>query len=224
MRPAASDRSVGEQAADRRTRRRDKARAILASGSVLGLGAVGTVASWNDNQHATAALDAGQFILTSSSDGQEFSQHDLESPASMNLNLPDSGITPGETAHVLFSVATHRDSVGGAVTPTADAENTAGLGQHLTYGVRALPSGGSPPSCTEETFAASDVEVVPLETSLDDDGGPESSQHLESGGSNQVDFCFAVTLPTAAAEGAAGSSVDASWELTGTYRSESPTP
>ncbi|GAA1138749.1 hypothetical protein [Nesterenkonia lutea] len=198
--------------------RRDKVRALLASGSVLGLGAVMTVASWNAPQSAGATLTAGEFILTSSTDGQEFTQYSPESPASLDMGLPDVGrIAPGNTVYALFSVSTAAESVGGTVVPVADADNGTGLGEHLTYGVRRLPTEApSSPACNADTFAASSAEIVPLGSPLATGASPESSQLLAAHGANQVDFCFSVLLPEENADSARGTSVNASWEMAGT--------
>ncbi|MCH8569791.1 SipW-dependent-type signal peptide-containing protein [Nesterenkonia sp. AY15] len=200
-----------------RGRRLAKLRALLASGSVLGLGAFATVASWTDQQDATGTLTAGEFVLTSSTNGEDFSQYSPDAPAPLFIDAAEVDMIPGSPVYALLSVSTDEGSVGGAVALLAHPDNITGLGAHLTYGVQRLPpSPAGPPSCNADSFTASETAVVPLGSSLADGGGPGSEQALQAQGSDQVDFCFAITLPPEISPSPDATSVEASWELAGT--------
>ncbi|HEY4556978.1 MAG TPA: SipW-dependent-type signal peptide-containing protein [Enteractinococcus sp.] len=54
--------------------RSTKIRAIVAGGLVLGFGAAGTIAAWNDSEEATGNFTAGQFGIEGSPDGTNFTE------------------------------------------------------------------------------------------------------------------------------------------------------
>lgn len=208
-----------------RSARLAKLRALLASGTVLGLGAFATVASWTAEQEAVGTLTAGQFSLTSSTDGADFSPHSRNAPAPLFLDAEAIDLVPGSPVYALLSVKTDEASVGGSVALLAHPENITGLGEHLTYGVHLLDaSQDGSPSCDAESFAASETAIVPLGSSLSDGGDPGTEQMLEAQGSNQVDFCFAITMPPGIDPGSEKTSVQAVWELAGTANGIRSTP
>ncbi|GAA4476520.1 hypothetical protein GCM10023190_14180 [Enteractinococcus fodinae] len=52
-----------------------KAKALLAGGLVLGVGAVVTFASWTDQEWANASFSSSDFVLESSTNGEDFKSH-----------------------------------------------------------------------------------------------------------------------------------------------------
>lgn len=187
--------------------RRRRVRALLASGLVLGVGAGATLAAWTDSEHSQATFTAGRFGIVGSTNGTSFSEHSSAGQAAtLNFQVSPTAMAPGTTTYALYSVTTLNPSVAGTVNLTAAATNNAGLGQHLTYGVRTI----SGTSCNATTYAAGTAVVnagQPLTA------GAAGSQTLQANNGNQVNYCFAVTLPQTALNTAQGLSVTARWEF-----------
>ena len=183
-------------------------RAVLASGLVLGVGAAGTLAVWNDSEHTTTTFTAGQFGIVGAVNGGSFSEHaSAGAAASLVFAAPlvsTSAMAPGNTVYALFSVKTISPSVKGSVQLTADSGNGAGLGQYLVYSVRTI--GGT--TCDGTTFGAG-TEVVPATQPLTT--GATGSQALQANGANQFNYCFAVTLDVNAPTGAQNATVTPKW-------------
>lgn len=58
-----------------KTTRRRKAQAVTAGGIVLGIGAIVTLAAWNDSEFAEGLFGSGDFNLEVSTDGEDFTDH-----------------------------------------------------------------------------------------------------------------------------------------------------
>lgn len=185
-------------------------RAVLASGLVLGIGAAGTLAAWNDSEHGSATFTAGRFGIVGATDGATFSEHaTAASPAVLSFQVPPTAMAPGTTTYALFSVRTLNPSVAGTVTLSAASANSTGLGQYLTYGVRTI----SGTACNATSFSSGTVLVAsgsPLTT------GSASALALQANAGSQVNYCFAVTLPATAPNAAQGQTLTARWEFAAT--------
>ena len=90
---------------DRNSKRR-KAKAILAGGLVLGIGAAVTLAAWNDSEFIKGAFGGGHFEIQGSTDGLAFDDHeDATSPfgltfrasSGLAFSTANSELSPGET-------------------------------------------------------------------------------------------------------------------------------
>ena len=182
-------------------------RALLASGLVLGVGAGATLAAWTDSEHSQATFTAGRFGIVGSTNGTNFSEHATSgSAATLNFQVAPTAMPPGTTTYALYSVTTLNPSVAGTVNLRAAEANSAGLGQHLTYGVRTITG----TTCNASTFAAG-AEVVPTGRALTTSA--TGNQIVQANNGNQVNYCFAVTLPQTAPSTAQGLSVTARWEF-----------
>lgn len=99
-----------------------KGRAILAGGLVLGVGAVVTLAAWNDSEFATGEFGAGTFGIEGSTDGTAFAEHATEdAAATLNFEVDANNLTPGDAVYENFSVQLIAGSTYAAdvtVTPT----------------------------------------------------------------------------------------------------------
>ena len=191
-------------------------RAILAGALVLGVGASVTLASWNDSETATATLTAGRFDVVGSIDGGVFGQHASSSAAALSFAVPVSGMAPGMTSYALFSVKTANPSVAGTIAVTALATNNTsgtGLGASLTYGVKAIASGATG-ACTAAAFAAATTTVVAAGSPLTASQATGATLPVSANGADQINYCFAVTLPTAADNTAQGKTSAPSWTFT----------
>ena len=109
----------GETAAETR-RGWTKARAILAGGLVLGVGAAITLAAWTDNEWATGVFGSGNFGIEGSTDGTAFSDHPSEAEAAdLAFTVGAENLAPDDVVYAPFAVQLERDS-------TYDAEVTIG--------------------------------------------------------------------------------------------------
>lgn len=187
--------------------RRRRVRALLASGLVLGVGAGATLAAWTDSEHSQATFTAGRFGIVGSTNGTTFSEHATSgSAATLNFQVTPTAMAPGTTTYALYSVTTLNPSVAGAVSLRAAGTNSAGLGQYLTYGVRSIAG----TTCNASTFAAG-TSVIPAGQALTTSAS--ANQTLQANNGNQVNYCFAVTLPETAPNAAQGQTVTARWEF-----------
>lgn len=192
-----------------RTRSR-RIRAILAGGLVLGIGATATLAAWNDSEYGAATFTAGRFDIVGATDGTTFSSHATSgTAAALNFQLPPTAMAPGTTTYVLFSVRTANPSVPGVLQLTPGTPGGTGLATYLTYGVRTITG----TSCTAATYTTGTA-VVPDGSALTTAG--TTAQAVAANGAAQVNYCFAVTLPTAAPNGAQGLTMTQTWQIQGT--------
>jgi predicted ribosomally synthesized peptide with SipW-like signal peptide len=190
-------------------------RAILAGALVLGVGASVTLASWNDSETATATLTAGRFDVVGSIDGGVFGQHPTSSAAALSFPLPVSGMGPGMTSYALFSVKTANPSVAGTVALSAASTNNTsgtGLGASLTYGVKSIASGAAG-ACTAASFAAGTTVVAPG-SALTASQAAGSTLPVSANGAAQVNYCFAVTMPSTVDNSAQGKTSTPIWTFT----------
>ena len=195
--------------ANRRLRLR-RIRALLASGLVLGIGAAGTLAAWNDSEFGSATFTAGVFGIQGAPDGTTFTDHAAAPGATLNFQLPPTAMTPGMTTYALYSVRTIANSVAGTVQLTAAAANGATpLGAALRYGVRTIAG----TTCNATTYAAGTV-LVADSTVLTTGSATPLALSAEQG--NQINYCFAVTLPMTADNSVQGLAATASWQFPAT--------
>ncbi len=185
-----------------------RARALLASGLVLGVGAAVTLAAWNDSEHSSATFTAGTFGIEGAVDGTSFSEHASQA-TSAAMTFPATPMAPGTTSFALFSVRTTSASIGGTAQLAANPGNSTGLGSHLTYGVRAIAG----TTCDQSSFDAG-AAVVPTGSPLTTSGA--GTQVLQPRGAGTVHYCFRVTLPASAPNAAQGLALTARWEVVGT--------
>lgn len=196
-----------------RGRRWLRTRAILAGGLVLGIGTAVTLASWNDSEYASGTLTAGTFGIIGSTDGTTFADHAAAPGASIGFSVPATAMIPGSVVYGQFVVKTAPSSVAGSLTLTATSVTTGAtnLGPFLTYGAKLLPSGAA---CNATTYAASSTVAVAAGSLLTvSDATPRP---LVANGGNDVNYCFAITLPIGADNTAQGKTVLASWQFTAT--------
>ena len=202
--------STRRAAREAKRRRSRKIRALLAAGVVFGVGAGATLAAWNDSEYATATFTAGQFGIVGSINGTSFSEHSSEAgAASLAFTMPAAtAMAPGTTVYALFSVRTTNPSIAGTVQLAANSGNNAGLGEHLRYGVRTIAG----TTCNQTAYNTGTV-VIAADSTLTT--GAEGAQALAANGTTQINYCFAVTLPANAPNGAQGKTLTAKWVFEG---------
>ena len=82
-----------------------KARAILAGGVVLGVGASMTLAAWSDSEWATGTFGTGGFTFQGSTNGTDYSDHATQgTAAALNFQLDASNLTPGTSVEATYWV------------------------------------------------------------------------------------------------------------------------
>lgn len=196
-------------------RRWRQARALLAGGLVLGVGATATLAAWNDSEYAGAEVTASTFDVEGSVNGGEFSDHaSAETAAELQFDPALPQISPGESGFLQFSVRTTSDSTAagtvGMQTPTVDAAGAEELAAGLRYAVRVMPAGSA---CAAPLFesAAAPV-VVPNGTELGAAVDPNAND-LQAGAGNAVDYCVRISLLDSTDNGAQGESVSITWQF-----------
>ena len=82
-----------------------KARAILAGGLVLGVGAAITLAAWTDQEWAKGVFGSGQFGIQGATDGSTFAEHpDQASAATLNFQIGADRLAPNDTVYAGYAV------------------------------------------------------------------------------------------------------------------------
>lgn len=186
---------VARRAVSLRTGRptKDKVRALLAAGTVLGLGAIGTTAAWTDQGTATT----GTFTLGTI---------DLKLNGNDNTALTTLAATamkPGDTVQAAVIVSNAATvpftyNLAGTSTTTSGGADSVGAAMKLVIQLGACASNVSATLNTPQTFA----------TTL------TANRSLAAGASETL--CFTVTLPTDAATGLQGRNSTASFLFTAT--------
>ena len=195
---------------ERRRLRSRRWRAVLAGGLVLGIGTAVTLAAWNDSEYGSASFTAGKFDIVGAVDGSTFSSHATTgAAAALNFQLAPTAMAPGNATYALFSVKTANPSVAGTLQLTAGTPGGTGLATYLTYGVRTI----SGTTCNATTYAAGTA-VVADGSALTANGA--TTQAVTANGGTQVNYCFAVTLPTTAPNAAQGLTMSQTWQIQGT--------
>lgn len=77
----------------------------MAGGLVLGFGAAGTIAAWNDSEEATGNFTAGQFGIEGSPDGTNFTESPTpEEAATLNFAFDADELMPTGRAYTEYAV------------------------------------------------------------------------------------------------------------------------
>lgn len=194
---------------DARRLRSRRIRALLASGLVLGVGAGVTLAAWNDSEYGAASFTTGQFGIQGSTvtNPSVFSDHGAGAPATLAFapSAQLSALAPGNTVYALFSVRTITPSVAGAVT--MQGATLSGALTALQYGVKLIPAATV---CDATSYAASTTVLVAAGSALTVGA---AAQTLLANGGNQLNYCFAVSLPVGADNTTQNQSVTATWQF-----------
>ncbi|MEJ6488168.1 SipW-dependent-type signal peptide-containing protein [Leucobacter sp. USCH14] len=111
-----------------------KARAILAGGLVLGVGAAITLAAWTDNEWATGIFGSGNFGIEGSTDGTTFADHPTEAEAEeLAFTVGAENLAPDDVVYAPFAVQLERDSTYDAEVTIAQAIDPALVGVTADY-------------------------------------------------------------------------------------------
>lgn len=209
-------------AAPQNNNRRRKLQAVLAGGAVLGVGAVMTLAAWNDSEFAEGIFGSGSFNLEGApavapADG-DYTDHDTEAAAA-SLDFAAENMVPEETVYAPLTVRLDEaTTVGGTIEAdggiTIDSSSTGDNVDNLSYTVYT----------GVETCDASGVtagEVVASGDTLNA-GGPvnetapiDLTAGSEDAAGTPALLCFEVQAATAESF-AQGTGANATWEVIAT--------
>lgn len=197
-----------------RTSTRNRVKAVLAGGLVLGLGAAITLAAWTDQEFATGDFTAGTFNLVGSTDGTTFGEHPtVGAPATLSFSTGFNNLSKSSTVAAPFVL--HLD----ATTTTAGTGTlltSAGSGAaatHLTFGVIEVASVAA---CTP---VATGTTRVPAATALGSAAGATSFALAAGNGTlpgADVVLCIQVTSDATLVQGTAATGT---WQFSATSTS-----
>lgn len=189
--------------------------AIASVGLVVGIGAVATLAAWNDNEWlvgSTSGDDAGigssQFNVQqnraqSPTAASAWDDHQSEPTAGgLMFSLGALSLTPGGSTYAPVALKTTTNSIAGSLTLQAPVPSTtitvtdpdAAIWGAMQYSVKVSET---PTDCTATTWADFGTAIA---SDTDFDGTLAApSQALDATGGNIQYYCFKVTLPAAPA-------------------------
>lgn len=189
-----------------------KAKAILAGGLVLGVGAAVTLASWTDQEWTEGLFGAGSFNIEGSVDGTTFTDHESAAgAASLVFDLPPStNMSPTDVVAAPFAMRVDADTTYDAsvVLESATAEGTNVA--NLTYGIIQVTDAAA---CTPE--ATGDV-IVPAGTALNSVTGAtgfDLTAGADAAAGTTTTLCFQIA---AGANLEQGTDTTAQWQFVGT--------
>jgi predicted ribosomally synthesized peptide with SipW-like signal peptide len=200
------------------TPRFTRARAILAGGLVLGVGAAVTYASWTDSEYATGSFSASSFNTESTVDGTIWA--DNAGAPGAALTLAATELSPSVVKAAPFGIRAKAGSVAGNLvlqTPTT----TGALGSALEYRVYTMSDANHVAGCTTDLApiaaagwivgSAGSWSTVPTPP-------PSNSTTVVAGSASAAGtptwFCFQVRIPAGADNALQGASGNASWQFT----------
>jgi predicted ribosomally synthesized peptide with SipW-like signal peptide len=198
-------------AAQTRTDKKRKVRALLAGGVVLGVGAAVTLAAWTDQEWATGTFAAGSFNIEGSTDGTAFTDHTSEDGAAvLDFQIGADNLSPTDIVAAPFVLRTDAETSYSATVALTSASGDGDAAGDLTYGIVQVADVGA---CTPE---ATGTQIVPAQTGLDSiAGAAEFALEAGTGGAAgaPVTLCLQVTAGEDLDQGETGTAL---WEFTAT--------
>jgi predicted ribosomally synthesized peptide with SipW-like signal peptide len=197
--------------------RRRKARAVLAGGTVLGLGAAVTLASWNDSEFVEGLFGTGEFAIESNVYGSDDALRGWQGTAAsaeqaVELQFEAGNIQPGQayTSEVFLRVSqnTGYDAViqgisGGVPAGTAPVDVAAAfevevypLYPDLGDDARTAGPGGAHFNCTAAAGSGNTpVASGDLSQLAGSPGIPLAQWENDANAEHGIQLCFVVTAP-----------------------------
>ncbi|MFF2316408.1 SipW-dependent-type signal peptide-containing protein [Arthrobacter sp. NPDC058097] len=188
--------AIAPPSADKSKRR--KAKAILAGGLVLGIGAAVTLAAWNDSEFAIGSFGGGHFkMVGSKAENDAFTNHDDASAgAALDFQVSAANLTPGQTVAATYAVQLDAATDFAATVRVNSAQGSGAGKSHLTYGIFTVADWDD---CTPSATAASTsgTQIVSAGHGLDSvDGASGFDLAKSSNGTDPgapVYLCFQVS-------------------------------
>lgn len=194
-------------------------RALLSGGLVLGLGAVATLASWNDSEYTRATLTSSVFNTESSVNGQAYADN-TTSPGPI-VTFAGAGFSPNTSVYLPVLVRGKATSVAGTIVleaPVVGGTDAATLGAAFVYRVVRTTA-----TCDATAFVSGATYVVgtfaaPRALSFGQESGVVNT--LAAGAAaaagTPTGFCFQITLPSGADNSLQGKTATATWRFVAT--------
>lgn len=185
-------------------------KAVLAGGTVLGIGAVFTLAAWSDDVWAGAQFSAGTFSVQSSPSGEPgtFLDYSTEQDSlPLDFQVDTENLGPGDTVAAPMVI---RIAAGSSYDATVTLDTAASSGEnaaHFTYGLSTVDA------AADCTTAETGTELVPSDTSMTSIAGDPTfslDRGTESTPGPEIALCFRVT---AGEELIQGESASALWQF-----------
>lgn len=210
----------GKRASKRRLRSRRIA-AVLAAGAVLGVGAIGTIAAWTDNEEATGSFGASIFDTESQSAGSPAYASRPTAPGNV-LTFNATAMSPGVSSYAYLNIrTTAATTVGGTVALTAITP-TGALAPALEYRMVRMASASPTSTCAAAAFGGTPVFIAGGASSYlavtQVPASPIASTLLAAAGT-PLGFCVEVRVQSTAANSYQGATATVQWSFTATSAS-----
>jgi len=206
----------GDSTRRRRTLPFLRLRALLSGGLVLGLGAVVTLASWNDSEYARATLTSSVFNTESSVNGLAYADNAV-SPGPV-VTFAGAGFAPGTVQYLPVLVRAKATSIAGTVALEAavvGGTDAATLGAAFAYRVVRTTA-----TCNAAAFTGTPAFVVgtagasrPLATGQETGVVNPLAAGTPTAPGTPTGFCFEITLPNGVDNSLQGKTATATWRL-----------
>ncbi|MET0304054.1 MAG: SipW-dependent-type signal peptide-containing protein [Microbacteriaceae bacterium] len=211
---------MDEKRTSRRRLRSRRIAALLAAGAVLGVGAIGTIAAWTDNEEATGSFGASVFDTESQSAGSPAYASRPTAPGNV-LTFTATAMSPSVSYYAWLNVrTTPATTVAGTVALTAITPSGA-LAPALEYRMVRMASASPGSTCAAAAFtgtpvfvagaAAAYLPVTQVPTT------PVASPIAAAGAS--IGYCVEVRVSPTAASSYQGSTATIQWSFTATSAS-----
>jgi predicted ribosomally synthesized peptide with SipW-like signal peptide len=206
----------------RRRWRRRRVLAVLAAGSVLGVGTASTIAAWTDSEVATGSFVASVFDTQSQTAGSPTYASHATAPNAATLTFSGGALSPGALAQAWINVRTSPASTVGGTISLTSATATGGLAPALEYRAVRLSTAVPTATCNAAAFtsgtpvfvAGSASTYIPVTTVP----GTIVANPIDAAGA-QLGFCVEVRIQPGAANSFQGTSGTVTWTFTGTSAS-----
>ncbi|MEH3090270.1 MAG: SipW-dependent-type signal peptide-containing protein [Microbacterium arborescens] len=212
---------MGDRRRARRRVRRRRLLALLAAGSVLGVGTVSTIAAWTDSETATGAFAASVFDTQSQSAGTPtYASHPTGGPSAA-LTFTAAGLSPGVATQAWLNIRTSPASTVGGTVALTGASSTGVLSSALEYRAVRLPAAVPTATCNAAAFSGSPVFIAGGASSyipVTSTPSPAVANAIDAAGA-QLGFCIEVRVRTGAENSFQGTSATVTWTFTGTSAS-----
>lgn len=179
--------------------RRRKLQAMLAGGAVLGVGAIMTLAAWNDSEFAEGIFGAGSFNLEGAPAAEptdaDYIDHDTAGGAA-TLAFEATNMSPAETVYAPFTVRLDEaTTVGGTIAAdggiSVASSSTGDNVDNLSYTVYADPA-----TCDAEGVAGGNVvasgDTLNADGLVNNTAAVDLTSGVEGEAGTPVLLCFAV--------------------------------